>query len=253
MRALILNPNTSVAVTERLCAHLAPRLRGWTLIPATARLGANYIASEVAYAIAAHAALDAWAQAPTEIDAVLVSCFGDPGLEALREICGVPVIGLAEAAMREAARGGRFAIVTGGERWPAILQRRAAAAGVGEQLAGIRVLRESGAELLADPPRALDLLERAARDAREQFGAESVLIGGAALAGMGEALATRLPFAVIDNVSAAARALLTVRERRTPDPDGAGYTGLAPELAARLRGMSEGDTGYHRDGGVPSL
>lgn len=240
MRALILNPNTGVEVTARLCAHLAPRLGGWELLPATARLGGHYIASEVAYAIAAHAALDAWAAAPADHDAVLVACFGDPGLEALREICGVPVIGLAEAAMQEASLHGRFAIVTGGERWPAILERRAAAAGLTESLCGIQVLRESGAELLADPARALDLLERAACEAQIRWNADAVLVGGAALAGMGETLATRLSFTVIDNVSAAARALLAGRTCRPPDPDGAHYQGLSTELSERLRTMANG-------------
>ena len=35
---------------------------------------------------------------------MLVGCFGEPGCIALRELAGVPVIGLAEAAMREAAQ-----------------------------------------------------------------------------------------------------------------------------------------------------
>jgi len=50
---------------------------------------------------------------------------GDPGLLALRESSPAPVSGLAEAAFMDAARHGRFAIVTGGARWAPMLQRLA--------------------------------------------------------------------------------------------------------------------------------
>jgi hypothetical protein len=46
-------------------------------------------------------------------DAYVLACFGDPGLDAARELVEVPVIGIAEAAMHVAAIAGRrFAIVT---------------------------------------------------------------------------------------------------------------------------------------------
>ncbi|HMS80898.1 MAG TPA: hypothetical protein PKC20_15475, partial [Burkholderiaceae bacterium] len=63
MRTLLLiNPNTSESVTALMAEVMRPLLGdGIELVPATARFGASYIASEAAYAIAAHAALDAWA------------------------------------------------------------------------------------------------------------------------------------------------------------------------------------------------
>ncbi|MDO6388381.1 aspartate/glutamate racemase family protein [Uliginosibacterium sp. 31-12] len=236
MRALVINPNTSTQVTQMLHAHLREHLpQTFALDSVTARFGGAYIASEAGYAIAAHAVLDAWATSTNEYDRIVIGCFGDPGLEALREISGIPVIGLAEAAMLEAATLGRFAIITGGERWRPILKRRAAAAGVAEKLAAIHILRETGAELLADRARALDLLAAAAQDCVRTQQAEIVLIGGAALAGMGEALAERLPFPVIDNVSAAARALLTPVSAPAADLDQIDYTGLSSELSVRIR------------------
>jgi allantoin racemase len=46
-------------------------------------------------------------------DAYLVSCFGDPGLEAARELTRAPVIGIGEAAFQAAtAIAKRFAIIT---------------------------------------------------------------------------------------------------------------------------------------------
>ena len=234
-RLLIINPNTSAQVTAMLREHLQPMLgEAWRIDTVTARFGGVYIASEAAYAIAAHAVLDAWSTQPAGYDAILVGCFGDPGLEALREISGCPVVGLADAAMREAAQAGRFAIVTGGERWEPILRRLAASAGLLDHLCGLKVLTESGGELLADPDQAMLKLEAAAREVQTETAADAIVIGGAALAGMGESLATRLPFAVIDNVSAAARALQALAPAKGCGPDGTRYTGLSPELMARL-------------------
>ena len=141
---LLINPNTSVGVTDLMSSLVAPLLDApLELVAVTARFGASYISSEASYAIAAHALLDVWAAhraAGGRCDAVLVGCFGDPGVAALREIAGVPVIGLAEASLREAAGYGRHAIVTGGLAWRPMLQRFAAAQGLDRDLAGVHVL-----------------------------------------------------------------------------------------------------------------
>ena len=137
---LVINPNMSAHVSALLQRHVQGAAGSHVAVrTATARFGAPYIACEASYAVAAHAALDVWAHEITQPhappDAVLIGCFGDPGLMALRESSPVPVTGLAEASFIEAARHGRFAIVTGGERWGPILQRLAQALGHAHALA----------------------------------------------------------------------------------------------------------------------
>lgn len=99
---LVINPNTGQATTQRLSSHLQ------TLLPSdvaldciNARFGAPYIACEASHAVASHALLDAWAHhlhsADHSPDGVVIACFGDPGLFALREASAAPVTGLAEA------------------------------------------------------------------------------------------------------------------------------------------------------------
>jgi hypothetical protein len=101
-RLLVINPNTSSAVSRLLQQHAKQAAGdGVSVQTITARLGASYIADEASYAVAAHATLDAWAAALAAgvvPDAVLIGCFGDPGLLALRESSPVPVTGLAEGA-----------------------------------------------------------------------------------------------------------------------------------------------------------
>ena len=244
MRLLILNPNTSASVTARLLAHaqalLAARAASGqsspvTLDTLTASLGASYIASEASYAIAGHAALDAWARhaaAGGQADAILLGCFGDPGAWALREATGLPVIGLAEAAMRRAARHGRFAIVTGGLAWVPMLQRLARSLGLADALVAVHALAPSGAQLAANPAAALALLAQACREAA--VGVDALILGGAGLAGYAQALAGALALPLIDSASAGIDWLLDepLADLCCPPVPGeaAGWQGLAPAL-----------------------
>jgi allantoin racemase len=209
MQLLILNPNTSAAVTDRLCAHVAAiAAPGVTLRTATAAFGARYIADEASFAVAGHAALDAYARhcdRHGEPDAVLLGCFGDPGVWALREWSGRPVVGLAEAAMRQAAGYGRFAIVTGGAAWDPMLRRLAQTLSLAGALTDVHTVAPTGAQLAADPAMALSVLGAACQ--RAAVGAQAVILGGAGLAGMAAGLAHAVAVPVIDSVSAAALAL----------------------------------------------
>lgn len=205
---LVINPNTSTSVSALLQQHVKAAVgAGIDVHTLTARFGAPYIASEASYAVAQHTVLDAWAVARAQglaADAVLIGCFGDPGLFALREGAGVPASGLAEASFLAAARRGRYAVVTGGERWKPMLERLAQALGQGEALAGVHTVAPSGAQLAADPAGARVLLAQACREAVDRFGAEAVILGGAGLAGMGADIAPQVPVPLIDSVQAGA-------------------------------------------------
>ena len=233
-RLLVINPNTTAAMTERVAAAARAALPGVSVEAATGRFGCAYIASRASYAVASHAALDCLA-ASEGFDAVLLACFGDPGLDALREVAGAPVIGLVEAACAEAAAGGRrFAIVTGGALWRPMLAEQVRMRNLNAGLAGIAVVAPTGGAIAADPIGALDVLAEAARACFERDGAEAVILGGVGLMGLAEPIAERLGRPVICSVAAglrAAAAALADREKASPAvlPPVAS-TGLAPAL-----------------------
>ncbi|MDO8375866.1 MAG: aspartate/glutamate racemase family protein [Aquabacterium sp.] len=218
---LLINPNTSAHVTALLARHaLALAPPGAVLTAVTAPFGEPYIASEAAAAIADQAVPAAWAahhavnQTPASTvaaadvagsanrapHAVLIACFGDPGVAALRALTPVPVLGLAEVAMRTAQAHGRYAIVTGGAAWGPMLQRLATLLGLDALLAGVVTVERTGAELLADPVAAQALLLDACHQALALGGVQSIVIGGAALADLAAPLALQLPVPLIDNV-----------------------------------------------------
>jgi Asp/Glu/hydantoin racemase len=228
---LVINPNTTTSITERVTTHVratvAPDIE---LRQASGRFGANYIASEAAYAIAGHAAIDCYAQNASGIDAVLLACFGDPGLFALREIASCPVIGLAEAAMYEASlRASTFGIVTGGTRWGPMLFRLAHALGYESRLTSVRTVSRTGAAIANDPEGAFAELANEC-DAARQDGAGIVILGGAGLAGIAGRIAERVSVPLIDSVVAGAeRAQSLVRSGVWPY-DRAPLTTHAPSV-----------------------
>lgn len=244
MRLLILNANTSQTMTDRVVAAArdiaAP---GTTVTGVTGRFGAEVIATRSAYAIAGHAALDAYAEHGRDADAVVLACFGDPGILALKELARVPVIGMAEAGCHLAAQQARrFSIVTGGLRWKAMLTEYVDSLGLGGQLASVRSLDADGGRIAADPAAAEAGIVAAGRAAVEQDGAELVILGGAGMVGMVPRVAGHLPVPVIDGLTPAihmAQAAVATGGRKAMAgslafPGPVKTAGLAPALAALL-------------------
>lgn len=244
MKLLLINPNTSPHLTE-MGARIARGVArpDTEILTATGRFGARYITTRAAAAIAGHAALDCYAREGAGVDAVVIACFGDPGLFALRELAAVPVIGMAEASCHMACAVGRkFSIVTGGQAWKPMLEEFVAAIGLATNLASVRTVAASGADIAADPEKALAGLKATCQAAVRDDGAEAVILGGLGLAGLAQQLAADVPVPLIDNVVAAVRtaeamaALGTSKARvgsfAAPAPTET--LGLSSELAALL-------------------
>jgi len=243
MRLLLINPNTTPSMTDKVLAVARAGVSDEVeLVGATGRFGAAYVASRAAYAIAGHAALDAWANAGGDFDAVVLACFGDPGLDALREICPVPVVGMADASLMVAAQfGTRIGIVTGGERWGPMLREFVAARGFADRVASIRTVAPTGADIARDPDGSLALLAQSCAATVEE-GADVVILGGAGLAGLADRMRDRVPVPLVDGVLAAVGQALTLaglgvgkaaRGSLAPTPF-VDSVGLSPALAARL-------------------
>jgi allantoin racemase len=202
---LVINPNTSASVSTLLNELALREASGRCQVRVqTARLGASYISDEVSFAIAGHALLDAYAfdaaqpgqQSP---DAVLIGCFGDPGLLALRQLSDVPVLGLAQASMQAAHQAayqaaqetegdsGRYAVITGGQAWVPMLYRLAAQLRLDDKLASVRAVDKTGAQLAAHPEDAVRELADLCEQLLTTDGpVQTVLLGGAALGGLAQ-------------------------------------------------------------------
>lgn len=250
VKILLLNGNATESVTERMRTMLAARCpQDVHLVGATAPFGAPYVASRAAAAVAAHGALEAARAAVADeaaagrapFDACYYACFGEPGIEAIRAETGLPVAGMAEGAVLTALQmGERFAILTMGEAWPAMLRELLRKLALAERCAGIGVVAGEGLALSSDPEAGRPVVEAAARALLDRAGAEVLIVAGAALAGYGAPLARALPVAVLDSLFAGfeqtlALARLARLTNGAPDARPASGTGRGgPPVSSRV-------------------
>jgi Asp/Glu/hydantoin racemase len=242
MRVLVLNANTNKLMTDHAVAaahKLAPEIE---FTGATGRFGSTHIGTRATYAIASHAAVDCYAAQPEKYDAVILACFGDPGLGALRDIADVPVFALAESACSAANEMRQpFSIVTGGQRWVPMLKEYLTGLGLTKYLASIRVIESTGSQVLADPEGNLARLADACRIAASSDGAARIILGGAGLIGIAAQIADRVPVPLMDCLEPAIAAVRKVGSRTmlngatspTPKVDPV-FTGINPALAYLL-------------------
>jgi Asp/Glu/hydantoin racemase len=202
-RVLVVNPNSSVAVTERIEACVAPLQRVGDIRIDVVRLpeGPPGIqcqrdVEQVVQPLLARIEAE-------KADANVIACFSDPGLYAAREIAHGPVFGIAESAILTAlSRGSRFGIL-------AILPnsiprhlRYAGAMGVLDRMAGDRALGLTVADL-ADADRTFDRLCSVGATLRDTDGADVLILGCAGMAHLRERLAEHLQIPVVEPTQAA--------------------------------------------------
>lgn len=207
---LLINPNTSAATTAMMVTAARSLLPlGFALRGVGAAQGAAMIVDEAALALSEPEVVRMGLAEAARVDAIIVAAFGDPGVASLRTSLNVPVIGIGEAAIREAAgQGGRFGIVT---TTPGL--RNAIAAMVwrllpGAAFTGVRVPAGDPVALAAAPRRQTAVLRRAVSDCIERDGAETVVVGGGPLTEAAAELRSLLGSIIVEPVPAAVRVLL---------------------------------------------
>lgn len=242
-RILLLNPNTTHAITMRLATAARPMLAPETeLVTATAPRGFPYISSRAEAQVAGAIVLDMLAEREGTYDAAIIAAFGDPGLIPARELFERPVIGMSEAAMLTACMlGKRFGIVTftrAMEPWYAECVEMHGLSGRCSGIHGLDARFGSVTEIAEEKQAALVAL---AQDAVSN-GADVVILAGAPLAGLAAAVKTQVPVPLIDQVQAAARQAETLamlgpckaRAGAFARPSAKESTGLSIPLGARF-------------------
>jgi allantoin racemase len=244
MRILLLNPNTTEAITQRLLAVARPAAAAGTeIVPLTAPRGVPFIASRAEAQIGGAVALEMLAEHHDQVDAAVIAAFGDPGLMGARELFDIPIVGMAEAAMLAACMlGRRFAIVTFARALGPWYEECVAMHGLQSRCAGIRMLDESFSDIADVQEEKEEVIIRLAERAIVEDGADCIILAGAPLAGLAEKVAERIPVPVIDQMVAAlklAEALVALKPRKATAgtfrrPPAKSTLGLAEALAARI-------------------
>lgn len=133
-------------------------------------------------------------------DAVIVGCFGDPGLEALREVLDCPVVGPFEAAMHLGAQlGTRVGVVTVLDSVVPVLDHLVRGMGMSLRYAGATAIDVPVLELRNDPS---EVADRVLQGGQRMLGsgADVLVLGCMSLAflGMAEIAGGRIGVPVIN-------------------------------------------------------
>lgn len=201
---VIINPNASQTVTDGIDTAIEPlRSFGIPIRCLTLSEGPPGIETQ-RQADLTIAPMLTLAAAQTDAAGYVIACFGDPGLQALRDQTSVPVVGIQEASVMTALTlGQRFGVIA---ILPASVPRHLrafGAMGVLDRLAGDRALGLGVADL-SDTAKSLDAMITTGRRLRDEDGADVLVMGCAGMASFRAPLqeATGLP--VVEPTQAAA-------------------------------------------------
>lgn len=115
MKLLVINPNATAAMTDKIRRSVAPLAAPGTILSfRNPEASPASIQGHYDEAISVGPMLEIMAQEEKEGNrGTIVACFDDPGIGAAREIARGPVIGICEAAMQVASIiASRFSVVT---------------------------------------------------------------------------------------------------------------------------------------------
>ena len=206
MKIMVINPNTSVSMTNHLRKELMKIKRGDTDLTVTCP-SAGPVSIESAYdeALAVPSTLELVKKANSEgYDAVILACFSDPGIDAAKEISTIPVVGIQEATLHVGAMlGYKFTILTPLKQRVPHKHREVRRYKLEQDLASVRPLGLTVAETDADPERTKSRILEVSRQAAEEDGAEVIILGCAGMVGYAEEVERELGLVVLDPSSVA--------------------------------------------------
>lgn len=139
-------------------------------------------------------------------DAFIIACFGDPGLQAAREITDKPVLGIAESAIAAAKMiSPYFSIVSVLDRSRKVTEDVVKNYGAEQFCRSIRSTGLSVLEFGSNPEKGLNALAKQSAHAVEEDGAECILLGCAGFVDFVDELKQKLGVPVLDGVMPAVK------------------------------------------------
>jgi allantoin racemase len=127
------------------------------------------------------------------MDAVVIDCMADPGVDAARELLTIPVVGPAQASMHLAAMlAHRFSLIGIMERDIPIFHRLFVKFGLEGKVASVRVVNIPVLELEEDPARLTRAVVEASLRAVDEDGAHAIVFGCTGMKGVARTVSEEL-------------------------------------------------------------
>jgi allantoin racemase len=204
MRILVINPNSSKEMTESMATVLNEIRRPDTELSVLSTQGAPIaIQSAKDVALSVPPMLELVEQANHDgVDAVVIACFSDPGLEAAKEVSKALVLGIEETSIHVAGMlGHKYTILTPLASRIASKEQDVRRFKADPACASVRALGMTVLETEADPARTKARVLEVARAAMREDGAEVMILGCAGMTGYAEAVERELGIVVLDPTS----------------------------------------------------
>ncbi|MCM3760146.1 aspartate/glutamate racemase family protein [Alkalihalobacillus oceani] len=244
MKIKVINPNTTLEMTKGIeHAALSAKRADTEIIAVSPEMGPASIESFYDEYLSIAGVLDEVRKGERQgVDAYVIACYGDPGLQAAREVTHAPVIGIAEASLYMASMlAARFSIVTVLPRIKTMLEELVSGYGMDHRVLQIRTTPMCVLDFERDPERGIEMLRQEGRRALEEDDAEAILLGCAGMADFADSLETELGVPVIDGVVAAvkfAEAIVdlgktTSKHKTYKAPERKPFTGMLQPFANR--------------------
>ena len=206
MLITVVNPNTTASMTRQIgrCAAAVAAV-GTTVVAVNPEMGPASIESHYDEALAVPGLLAEIGRGEQAgADGYVIACFGDPGLDAARELARGPVVGIAEAAMHCATFLGRgFGVVTTLSRTLGRARDLVSHYGFDRQCVSLRACEVPVLELDDPAGGAYAAILGECRDAVAIDGAEVIVLGCAGMADLCSRLSAAVGVPVVDGVAAA--------------------------------------------------
>lgn len=206
MRILVLNPNTSRLVTEKIEKVIRKVARkDVEVVVDCLKHGPEVLESYYDEARATPYSIEKVQQANRDgFDAVIIAAFCDPGIEALKEISDIPVYGTEEAAFSAALLlGNKFAILTEKKQKESVKAQHVRKLGLESRFANVRALGMGVVEIAEDERKVIDRAIELSRRMIDEDKAEVIIMGCASMAGYSAELEEKLQVPILDPVSVA--------------------------------------------------
>ena len=212
MRLLIINPNTTASMTRRIGLAAQAAASAGTFVTAVnpymgpASIEGYYDEALSVPGLLAEIAKGEAAGFDAKVDAYVIACFDDTGLEAARSLARAPVIGIGEAAFHVASLiAHRFSVVTTLSRSIAAIETNLMKYGLDRRCARVRATDIAVLELENPASDARRRIELEIHKAKEEDRAEAIVLGCAGMADFAAELTRTAGIPVIEGVAAAVR------------------------------------------------
>ncbi|MGY8892566.1 MAG: aspartate/glutamate racemase family protein [Burkholderiales bacterium] len=204
MHILVINPNTTVGMTEKIeaAAHRAAA-SGTQITAVTSASGPVSIEGYYDEALSVPGLLKV-IRDRADFDAVVIACFDDTGLDAARCVTDKPVIGIGEAAYSMAGMlANKFSVVTTLARSVPALEHNLMKYGLDRRCARVRSSEVAVLDLEDDSSGAYEKIAAEIARAIADDKAEAIVLGCAGMTDLASKLSQQFDRPVLDGVACA--------------------------------------------------